>query len=318
MDKKIKVILALVLLAITIGSLVTVGYLFQKPFNLHDGIQYPHGIMEITTVDWDNTTGQIKVTMQNFGQPQAIVGISVNEKLDKEAIIVPSGNIEHNQTCEITLSEKYAIKPPEITLGINATHSSTMGKITLIGLKMEALYWNENTHKIQAFIADTSNFITANHTISFGKIFVNGAVDKGAVITRESVEWANTDRVYKISLSGIYTSKPSEMLLEFTADGTNFHLTSPFLVDMIFNSFKWDEKTGEERFWVHSGSFAFERTQGVTFEGVYVNGELDKSPKINRLYSETYEIILSTKFSQAPELLDIRVMTDFGAYGKYP
>ena len=318
MDKKTKVTLTLVVLAITIGSFATVAYLFQTPFNLYDGIQYPHGMMEIMKVDWDNTTGQIKVNMQNFGQPQAIVGISVNEKLDKQAIIVPSGNIEHNQTCEITLSEKYAIKPPEIKIGFNATHCSMTCKITLMGFKMEALYWNESTHRIQAFLSDTANYFTANHTISFGSVFVNGVVDKGAVITREPYEWASTDRVYKISLSGTYTSKPPEMQLEFTADGTDFHLASPFLADMIFNSFKWDEKTGEERFWVYSGSFAFERAQGVTFEGIYINGVVDKSPQINRPYSETYEIILSTKFSQAPELLDIKVMTDFGAYGKYP
>jgi hypothetical protein len=169
-----KIALAMVVLVISIGSLITAAYLITKPFDRYDGIPYPHGMMEITKIDCNSTTGQIKATMQNFGYPQTIIGMSVNGKLDKQAIIYPSGIIEHNQTCEITLSEKYAIRPTEVTYKLNTTQSYMGGKLILLGFRMEALSWNESSHKVDVFVSDTSTYFAADNQSVLVKFTLRG------------------------------------------------------------------------------------------------------------------------------------------------
>ena len=286
------------------------AYVFQvqavSPSNL-----YPHGMVEIQNVYWNNQTGQITAFLQNFGYPQEIKEFHVNGKLDEQAMIVPNGTLEYNQTCEATLSETYAVMPSNITIGVYSTKGSMFETVTFIAFQMLGLYWNENTQKIQALITDTGSYPEVN----FGKVYVNSVADNGAII-KETNDSNVQGRMFNISLSGTYPSKPSTMLLEFTADGLPFDLSSPFSTDMIINSLKWDEKTSEVNFLVYSPYFNLGGEKTVSFDGVYVNGTLDTSPTFNKVYSETYETILSTKFPVAPSTLTIRVMTDYGAFGE--
>ena len=91
------------MLVVTIGSLAKATCLLEKPFNPYDGMQYPHGMMEMMKVDWDNTIGQIKINMQNLGQSQAVVGISVNgQGVTFEGIFITEYWISHHKSIDHT------------------------------------------------------------------------------------------------------------------------------------------------------------------------------------------------------------------------
>ncbi len=268
-------------------------------------------MIEVQKVDWDNATGKINVYIQNFGLAQEIKEIHVNGKLDEQAVIDLNGTLENNHTCEVTLSETFAIMPSNITLGVYATKSYTIETVSFIEFQMLGLYWNENTQKIHALITDTGSYPQVN----FGTVYVNTVADNGAVI-KEINNSRVQGKMFNISLSGTYPSKPSTMLLDFTADGVMFNLTSPFTTDMIINSPSWNEKTGEVKFLVYSPYFNLEGEKATSFDGVYVNGVLDNTPILNRVYPETFEAVLSTRYPVAPANLTIGVVTDSGAFGE--
>lgn len=270
-----------------------------------------HGMIEVQKVDWDNTTGKINFYIQNFGLAQEIKEIHVNGKLDEQAIIDPNGTLKNNQTCEVTLSETFAIMPSKITIGVYGSKSYMCETASLIEFQMLGLYWNENTQKIHALITDTGIYPQVN----FGTVYVNRVEDNGAII-KEINNSKVQGKIFNISLSGTYPTKPSTMLLDFTADGVMFNLTSPFTTDMIIDSPSWDAKTGEVTVLVYSPYFNFAGEKATTFDGVYVNGVLDNTPILNRVYPETFEAVLSTRYPVAPANLTIRVVADSGAVGE--
>jgi hypothetical protein len=305
LNKKTTVAIAIIL-GVTIGSLATISYFQHQQESTFD--LSVHNMIYIQKAEWNDSEGQITVYVHNSGYPQAIKGISINGKLDQQAI--PNGAIENNQTREIKLSQTYAKMPQKITYQINATKGSISGILTFLDFKMLGLYWNDSTQKIEAIVSDSGMLSTVN----FGKVYINGVLDSGAIISDINDEQI-PPKVFKISLSGTYPDKPTKMLLEFFAEGSSFHLESPFNTEMTINLVKWDEKTGLVKFWVYSPYFNLEG-RPVSFDEVEVNGILDNSTIINKEYSHTYEIICSTKYSEAPTQLTIRVMTDNGGFGE--
>jgi hypothetical protein len=97
----------------------------------------------IESVDWDNSTGQIKIHVLNAGDSERTLSkiyfsfqtflSPANRVLDDKAAIVPQV-LSPNQTAEITLSETYMVMPKQITVEVHAEDGSFCSyKKTFIG-----------------------------------------------------------------------------------------------------------------------------------------------------------------------------------------
>jgi hypothetical protein len=301
--------LLIILIGIVIVIFLMAAFVFQSP------TPGPPPSMSdfFKKVEWENSTGQIKAYFQNYDDSQTIDRIYVNNKLDDRASIAPSRNIEHDQTCEITLSQRYSVMPQNVTITIQGTNGNYSQTTNFIGFEMIGLFWNETTQKTEAIIADNGTWSQVN----FGKIYINGAADNASIITNVTNPYAADpycmqQKWFKVSLPGTCASKPTSMTLDFSADGSTFHLTSPFNTNLGINEVKWDNKTGQVKFWVFSQNFDLEG-KPIQFDKVYVNGVLQNAANISRVYSETYQITSSTTYEQAPSPLTLMVVTDYGA-----
>jgi len=271
----------------------------------------------IKGVDWDNSTGQIKVYIRNEPDYRNLtlsqIQIDVNGTLDDKSVIIPQVLLP-DQEAEITISETYTIMPKQIKLMVHTTEGNFMsGSWEYFFMKFEMLKldWDENTGKIKVLVtnANTGSY----REVDFGDVYVNGTLDESVVITKKDVPRDWRGQRYDISLSGIYASKPTKILLKIaTVGGPSFELESPFTGIVSIWSIGWFESTGEIKFLVNAHSFDEERT--ITFDAVYVNGTLDESVVITRLYDQIYDIALSGTYMNRPSEITVKVITDFGAF----
>ncbi len=273
----------------------------------------PFGLgLNIKNVDWDNSTGQIKVIFQNYEKREITINeIFVNGLIDEKnsnmsIVLVP------NQTAEIILTKTYPIMPKRLLIEFQADNFRGGYEHIFIDFEMLRVYWNQSTGKINVLVTNIGRYLEVN----FKEVYVNQTLDDKAVITKQNFE-PSKDQIYEIALSKTYLSKPKQMELKIvTADGTSFELSSPFFDgNMIINSIKWFEDTGEIKFLVYIGTASFiVKEQDIKFDKIYVNGTLDENFGINRIYSETYEITLSKTYRECPSEVTVKVLTDYGAY----
>ena len=265
---------------------------------------------EITSVSWINQTGQFKVFVQNVAKiPVTLSEVYVNGALDNSAEFtfyeIPAG-----ATSEITLSETYKKAPNELTIKVVSSNGDfwEMRRV-LINFQMQRVYWDMGTGQIKVLVKNTGDY----RDINFGLVYVNGTSDNAAVIALTDL----AEGIYEITLSGKYLSKPTSLLLTITTeDGKTFTLSSPFTGIMSLGGIEWDESTGHISCQVYIPSAGyFEGEQGVTFDGLYINGTRDESPEITRPYSETYKIMSSSVYEDRPSRVSVKVVTDFGAFG---
>ncbi len=272
------------------------------------------GIM-IEKVDWNSSTGQIIAYIRNLERSDlSVKEVYVNGTLDDKATLVPQV-LQPNETAEITLTETYAIMPTQVTVEIRTELSWVSRRMTFIHFEMLRVYWNETTERIRVLVENTGEYPAVN----FENVYVNGTIDYSAIIAQKTFQYARY-RIYEVSLSGTYTSKPSKLDLTITTtDGASFQLSSPFNRGhdiMTISMIRWNQSTGQIKFLVYVPSASFlEGEQDLNFEGIYINGELDESPVITRVYSETYEVTLSKTYATCPSQATVKVVTDFGAFG---
>jgi len=301
-------------ITLLVTMIVLTAYFLDRP-----SIPFPHEpipgpIMPglwITNVDWDASTGKIKVLVRNTGaETVALSEVYVNETLDPEASIAPR-LLPQKQTAEITLSKTYRIMPKQITVEVHTDDNFRVSrKQTFIGFKMLGLYWNESTGKIRVRVENTGDYPKVN----FGKVYVNGTIDDAIVITQDLRDPGEHGK-YEIALSRTYLNKPTSMRLRITTVEGTFELASPFTGTMTINSIRWDEITGRIKFLVYvPGAHYLDRERDITFDEIYFNCTLDESAVISRNYSETYEIASSRTCANKPTSISVRVVTDFGAY----
>ena len=100
-----------------------------------------------------------------------------------------------------------------------------------------------------------------------------------------------------------------------TSEGLSFELESPFNTEININTIKWFESTGEIKFLVYIPTASFlEGAQDIIFDAIYVNGTLDESAIITRIYSETYEVALSKRYDSCPSQVTVEVITNYGEF----
>lgn len=302
-----------VLVIFIVGVFLAEQHEPERPLWL-DGIDFEN-------VDWDKTTGQIKAYVWNFGSKYYNLSqIYVNGTLDNDCLIKPRV-LGPNQTAEITLSETYTVLPKQVTIEINTDNQYSVGhEHTFIGFKMLRVYWDENTSKIKVLVTNIGDYPEVN----FEEIYVNGTLDDKVFVTKKYIPASQAPRsyekTYEISLSGLYITKPKEMQLKIvTSEGLSFELESPFdggkSISMHINSIKWFEDTGQIKFLVYNPTSHFlEKEQPIAFDQIYINGTLDESAVVTRIYGETYDIALSRIYPDCPSMATVKVVTDFGAY----
>jgi len=162
------------------------------------------------STDWDNSTGQIKVTVVNRADEETtLTEIYVNGILDDKAANVPQVLLPH-QEVEITLSATYMVMPIQITIKIHTENYnfSVYGPITFIEFEMLRVYWDESTGRIRVLVENTGEYPEVN----FGEIYVNGTLDDAAVITRVYSE------TYEIVSSKTYINCPSQVTIKVITD----------------------------------------------------------------------------------------------------
>ena len=85
-------------------------------------------------------------------------------------------------------------------------------------------------------------------------------------------------------------------------------------------SVDWDNSTGQIKVYIRND--ADYRNLTLSQIQIYVNGTLDESVVITRLYnhaydrlfSQTYDIALSGTYANCPSQVTVKVITDFGAF----
>ena len=275
----------------------------------------PFGLgLNIKNVDWNNSTGQIKVIFQNYEKKNITINeIFVNGLIDEKNSNI-SMVLAPNQTAEIILTETYPTMPKRIRIEFQADNFQSGYEHIFIDFEMLRVYWNQNTGKINILVTN----IGQHPEVNFKEIYINETVDEKAVITKQNFE-PSKDQIYEIFLSKTYLNKPKNMQIKIvTTDGTSFELSSPFVDgSMIINSIKWFKETGQIKFLVYIGTASFiEKEQDIKFDKIYVNGTLDENVAVNRIYSETYEITLSKTYQEQPSEVTVKVLTDYGAIGE--
>jgi len=279
-------------------------------------MQEPHfGLPElgltIKNVEWNKSTGEIKVIFQNYEKKNITINeISVNGSLEKNAnipmVLMP------NQIAEIILTKTYPIMPKRLLIEYQTDNLQGGHEHIFIDFEMLRVYWNQSTGKINILVTN----IGQHPEVNFKEIYINQTLDNKAVITKQNFN-PSKDQIYEISLSKTYLHKPKQMQIKIvTNDGHFFELNSPFFDgNIIINSIKWFEDTGEIKFLVYIGTASFiEKEQDIKFDKIYINGTLDENFGINRIYSETYEITLSKTYQKRPSEITVKVQTDYGAY----
>lgn len=314
-------VIVVVLTVVFFAFLFFFVQLFGNMLSPIDGLRMG---FEIESVDWDNITRQVKVCVRNVDtKDMTLSQIYVNGTLDNESVIVPKV-LSPNQTAEITLSETYTIVPRQITIKIILEEDfSGTYKHVFIGFEMLRLDWDENTGKITVRVGNIGDYPEVN----FGEIYVNGTLDDKAFVTEKNISASQgsppCQKIYEISLSGTYVTKPKKMQLKIvTSDGLLFDLESPFntrKMEIVPGYIGWFEDTGEIRFWVYAPYAGFlEEELPITFDEVYVNGKLDESAVITTVYSqggaESYQVVLSKKYVTCPSQVTVKVITDFGEF----
>jgi hypothetical protein len=271
-----------------------------------------HWGLYFESVNWDNTTGQIKAYVVNADEKDVIISqIYVNGTLDDNYVIVPSV-LQQYQTTEIILSETHSTMPKEITIELQTEDNMKYGiRKTFIEFEMLGLYWDEEWGKIKVVVRCVCDY----PDIAFGEIYVNGTLDDEVVITKQLY---TDDPRYEIYLSGTYVNKPTNMELNIISiNGYSFELITPFYIGNFIRSFWLDESIGQLKVLVYlheanvvGGAF--------TYGDVYVNGTLDDAAIIYayepETYNDTYVIILSRVYVTVPSQVGIKVITHFGAF----
>ena len=269
--------------------------------------------LSIKNVDWNNSTGQIKVTFQNFEKKSITINeIIVNGSTEDNNSNLPL-TLVPNQTAETNLTKTYPIMPKRLTIDFKTDNFRGGHEHIFIDFEMLRVYWNQTTGKINILVTNIGDYPEVN----FKKIYINETLDEKAVITKQNFE-PSVDKIYEIALSRTYINKPQKIKLKIqTADGTLFELNSPFDGQFIINQIKWLKETGQIKFLVYIGTASYiEKEQDIKFDQIYINETLDESPIINRIYSETYEITSSKTYQECPSQVTVKVLTEFGAYSE--
>lgn len=274
----------------------------------------PFGIgSSIKNVDWNNSTGQIKVTFQNFEKKSITINkIFVNGSNEDNNSNLPL-TLLPNQPAEIILTKTYPVMPKRLMIEYQTDNFRGGCEHIFVDFEMLRVYWNQTTGKINILVTNIGEYPVVN----FKKIYINETLDEKAIITKQNFE-PSVDKIYEISLSKTYLNKPQKIKLKIeTADGTFFELNSPFDGQFIINQIKWYEETGQIKFLVYIGTASYiEKEQDIKFNKIYINETIDESPIINRIYSETYEITSSKTYQECPSQVTVKVLTDFGAYSE--
>ena len=303
-------IAALAILLLFIFSIVILEQQEKEPPYWHLGLQ-------IESFDWDNNTGQIKANIRNLDEENITLSqIYVNGVLDNKISVIPYV-LPPYHTVEIAISEVFPIIPKQITIEVHTENNFECTRLhSFIDFEMLRVYWNESTGKIKVLVSNTGEY----PEINFKEIFVNGIVDEAASVNKMYIPASEApstyEKTYEISLSKIFAIKPTKIELKLvTVDGNSFELVSPFTGLMSISLLKWDEISGQIKFLVYVPSAYFlEKEQPITFDEIYVNGTLDKSALITRVYSETYEVTLSKKYLNCPLQVSVKVVADFGGF----
>jgi len=84
---------------------------------------YPNFRIRIEEINWDNTTGQIRVLVQDMGGRGVTFNhVYVNGTLDEAATVALAPSIA--QMYEVTLSEKYLARPSQVTVKVTTLEGS--------------------------------------------------------------------------------------------------------------------------------------------------------------------------------------------------
>ena len=303
---------ALILVVATIVASVVI-LLSQFPlYNSIHQIPFPRGPRLRVDVNWESSTRQLKATISNrWDSTITLSEIYVNGKLDAKFATRPLV-LQPEQTVEITLSESYTVMPSSAKLEFQIAEGGYMSTTTrLLGFRLLRVYWNEDTGQVRVIVGDTEG----NDELNLSEVYVNGVLDDSAVVTWVPApgEWGH----YGISLSGKYASRPTQMLLEFTAEGNSFEFSSPFTIDVDFRRLSWDPIDGKVKFEMRIPSaFYIEQEKEINFE-VYLNGKRDAGAIVTRrATSSMFDVVLSKTYATCPSQAHVRVVTDFGAYAE--
>jgi hypothetical protein len=258
---------------------------------------------EIKSISWDESTSQIRVLVEYTANGNVTLeAVYANETLDAEAVI-GTRVLSKGQTAEITLSEKYATKPTQITVrvatsdGLDAFKAKTFYAITL-----EQVDWDEKTSKIR--------FVVKNYgdeTVTLSEVYVNGTLDASAMPNPKILQ---TNQKAVVTLSGTYTDTHVAIPIKvMTMEGAANECSSP-IYGIWIQSINWNHGTGEIIAYVYSNGY-----ENVNVSGVYVNGTLDATAKIlmTSHANDFWTIKLSKTYASNPPDFTLKVVTSDGA-----
>jgi hypothetical protein len=85
----------------------------------------------------------------------------------------------------------------------------------------------------------------------------------------------------------------------------------------MISDLQWNKTTSHLSFLTYIPSASYlEKTQPITFSGIYVNGTRDESANITRVYGETYDVVLSATYTTCPSQVTVKAVTNFGAFAE--
>jgi hypothetical protein len=122
------VIVAVAVLAVSLILCISC-WMFWMPHLEIDGIRSP---TKIRSINWDESTGQIRVLVEYTGNGTVTLEeVYSNETLDPEAVTA-TRVLSKGQTTEIILSETYVTKPTQITVRVATSDGYDAFKANLL------------------------------------------------------------------------------------------------------------------------------------------------------------------------------------------
>jgi hypothetical protein len=259
---------------------------------------------EIKSVNWDDSTHQIKVTVENIINETVTLGeVYANETLDSEAVIA-SRVLSQNQTTEIILSQKYVTRPNRIDV-IITTNSLEVYKRKIfyeIGFNLD---WDEKTGKIRVTIQNSGD-----EPVTLSEVYVKGVRDVSALPNPISLESKNeTTIILKETFRD--TNTPIRIKVT-TIEGIYVEISKP-IYGLWIQSINWNSNTGNIVAYVYKDGYLGTWKGEIAY--VYVNGTLDSSATIHD-GNGPWTITSSKTYVNKPEQITIKVVTSEGTFGE--
>ena len=176
---------------------------------------------EMLRVYWNETTGRIRVLVENTGEyPEVNFGdVSVNGTTDQSAVITQKTlQYARYRIYEISLSGTYTSKPSRLDLTIATTDGTFFQLASPFNrghdiMTISMIRWNQSTGQIKFLIyIPSASFLEREHDLTFEGIYLNGMLDESPVITRAYSE------TYEVTLSKTYATCPSQATVKVVTD----------------------------------------------------------------------------------------------------